>query len=280
MNKIKITIVKYIKQVKDGYIVKFNSPYGIAEGKWFGTKPKLNFEYYINISISIPEDLEWGKQINVIKESVSELTSDENYTYLSGILESIDSYGYSVLRIGDNYVFFSFDEDLELTGKNFIGSYVKIEAEEICLSEIEKIEIIYDASTRKNSCYIELLPDKYKGKCWNTSSIYFTENNFGYIEPVIEKCYKEFEYYAFNEIEIDTWKLIIQELEKIKQYLADDPNPNSLRDVLGFKFKSSEKRFIENYDTNLKQLISMITDFQSWIKEKSVSTKFICVLGM
>ncbi|MGE7024560.1 hypothetical protein [Solibacillus cecembensis] len=142
------------------------------------------------------------------------------------------------------------------------------------------IEIIYDASTLEGSCYIEVLPDKYKGECWNTSSIFFTEENFGYIMPAFEKCYKKFDYYAFNEIDIETWKLIIRELEKMKQYLSDNPNPHSLKDVLGFQFVNSEEEFLENYDTNFKQLISMITEFQLWINEKSVSAKFISVLGM
>ncbi|MEQ6353597.1 hypothetical protein ABNX05_03105 [Lysinibacillus sp. M3] len=142
------------------------------------------------------------------------------------------------------------------------------------------IEIIYDASTVEDSCYIEVLPDKYKGKCWNASSIYFTEENFGYIMPAFEKCYKKFDYYSFNEIDIENWKLIIWELEKMKQYLSDNPNPHSLKDVLGFLFLNSEEEFLVNYDTNLKQLISMITEFQSWIIEKSASAKFISVLGM
>ncbi|MFJ5566205.1 hypothetical protein [Lysinibacillus xylanilyticus] len=142
------------------------------------------------------------------------------------------------------------------------------------------IEIIYDASTLEGSCYIEVLPDKYKGECWNTSSIFFTEENFGYIMPAFEKSYKKFDYYAFNEIDIETWKLIIRELEKMKQYLSDNPNPHSLKDVLGFPFVNSEEEFLENYDTNFKQLISMITEFQLWINEKSVSAKFISVLGM
>ncbi|MFJ5565940.1 hypothetical protein [Lysinibacillus xylanilyticus] len=142
------------------------------------------------------------------------------------------------------------------------------------------IEITYDLSTLEDNCYLEVLPDKYKVKCWYTSSIFFTEENFGYIMPAFEKCYKKFDYYDANEIDIETWKLIIWELEKMKQYLSDNPNPHSLKDVLGFLFLDSEEEFLKNYDTNLKQLISMITEFQSWINEKSVSTKFITVLGM
>lgn len=66
----------------------------------------------------------------------------------------------------------------------------------------------------------------------------------------------------------------------MKQYLANNPNPYSLKEIIGFPFTDSEEEFIDHFDTNVKQLISMITQFLSWIEEKSASTKFISVLGM
>jgi hypothetical protein len=142
------------------------------------------------------------------------------------------------------------------------------------------IEIIYNTSNLEGTCYIEILPDKYSGVCWNTSSIFFSEDNFGYIMPVFEKCHKKFDYYAFNEIEIDTWKLILKELEAVKQYLSNNPDPRTLKEVLGFPFVYSEREFNEDYESNLLQLISMITEFQVWISEKSLTTKYISVLGI
>ncbi|KKB73304.1 MULTISPECIES: hypothetical protein [Bacillus] len=142
------------------------------------------------------------------------------------------------------------------------------------------IEIIYGTDALEGSCYIEILPDKYRGKCWNTSSIYFTGDNFGYMMPAFEKCYKPFDYFAFNEMDTDTWKLIMKELEVMKQNLINDPDPHSLKDVLGFPFVYSEEEFLENHQANIKQLISMISEFQTWIEEKSDSTQFISVLGM
>ncbi|MFF2874980.1 hypothetical protein ACFVR2_01530 [Gottfriedia sp. NPDC057991] len=121
-----IIVVRYMKELADGYIVNFNSLYSSAEGKWVGSKPKLNFKY--NIEIDIPEILEWEKQINKIDEEFSQIASNDNHVYFSGVLESVDSDGYSVLRIGNNILAF------ELTGDNYpIGSYVKIETEQILL---------------------------------------------------------------------------------------------------------------------------------------------------
>lgn len=142
------------------------------------------------------------------------------------------------------------------------------------------IEIITDVHNLEGTCYIEVLPDIYKGECWNTSSIYFTEENFSYMLPVFEKCCKEFDYYAFNEIDIDTWKVISFELEQLKIFLIEKPVKITLKEVLGFPFVYSEKEFMENYDTNSAQLITMITQFQLWIQKKSLVTSFISVLGI
>jgi hypothetical protein len=125
----KITILKCIKQVEDGYIVRFDSHYGVAEGKWVGTEPKLNSEYYIEIDI--PGLLEWGNQVIPIKENISQITSSKNRIYLSGILESVFDDGFAVLKIGDNIVAF------ELTGENYTtGTYVRIETDSISLFDI------------------------------------------------------------------------------------------------------------------------------------------------
>ncbi|AUZ26538.1 hypothetical protein C1T28_08250 [Bacillus subtilis] len=142
------------------------------------------------------------------------------------------------------------------------------------------INVIYDIKTLEGSCYIEVLPDRYNDKCWNASSIFFTEDNFGYIVPVFEKCYKKFDYFGVNEIDTDTWKIILKELESLKRNLTNDPKPESLKGILGFPFCYSEKEFMENYNINVKQLCLMITEFQLWIEEKSVSAKFISILGM
>ncbi|CEG26281.1 hypothetical protein [Bacillus sp. B-jedd] len=122
----KVIVVEYMKELADGFMVKFTSPFGTAEGKWIGTKPLLDFEYHIEIDI--PEVLEWGKQIENIGEKINQIKSVGEHIYLSGVLESVAADGYSVLRIGNNIVVF------ELTRANCpIGSFVQIEIDEILL---------------------------------------------------------------------------------------------------------------------------------------------------
>ena len=120
-----VKILKCVKQVADGFIVGFYSQYGTAEGKWVGTEPNLNGEYYIEIDI--PGICEWGKQVIPINEKISQIKSNQNRIYLSGKLESVDE-GFAVLRIGDSIVAF------ELIGEEYTtGTYVRVETDIITL---------------------------------------------------------------------------------------------------------------------------------------------------
>lgn len=98
--------------------------------------------------------------------------------------------------------------------------------------------------------------------------------------PAIEKHYKTFDYYAFSDIDIETWKLIVVELEQTQKYLTTNFAQSKLKDYIGFIFGSSEQKFLSDVDNNVKQLISMIEQFQEWITEKSKTHLFISVLGI
>lgn len=112
---------------------------------------------------------------------------------------------------------------------------MKLKISEILLEDKENmIEIIYDISQLKGSCYIEVLPGKYMGKCWNKESIFLTEEDFGFIMPIIKKCYSEFDYYSLNEIKREVWVKILSELEKLREYLKDSPKKDSISKFVGF----------------------------------------------
>jgi hypothetical protein len=146
--------------------------------------------------------------------------------------------------------------------------------------EQEAIEIISDVNILQGSCYMEIFPNNYEGGYWNESSIFLTEENFGYIMPVFEKCCEEFDYCGVNGMDIRTWNEILKELEEMKQYLLNHPEPHSLEHIVGFIYDGVEEAFMKDYNENRKQLISMITEFQVWIEEQSKTTKVISVLGM
>lgn len=65
------------------------------------------------------------------------------------------------------------------------------------------------------TCYFELLPGPYCGKCWNEGSVFLSEGAFGLFEPVIASHEPRFDHYSFVEIPRPTWEYILVELDQL-----------------------------------------------------------------
>lgn len=146
---------------------------------------------------------------------------------------------------------------------------------------ISPIEIIYDLESLSGTCYVEIKPGKYTGEHWNKESIFFTDETFTYFSHAIEKHYTNYSLWGLNEINRQTWKSILEELESLKCFLMSNPKPNDLKDHIGFLYlDTTEKYFIENLNKNINSLIKIITEFQSRIMEKCKNNEFISILGI
>ena len=86
---------------------------------WVGDKPEIGNVY--EIELDIDGILIWGKDVTLSNDVSFSIEFNENFTFLYGILESVDSDGYAVLRMDDSIISF-------LTqGDPFdIGSSIKI----------------------------------------------------------------------------------------------------------------------------------------------------------
>ena len=145
----------------------------------------------------------------------------------------------------------------------------------------KRIEIIYDLEILQGTCYVEIKPGKYSGDNWNKGSIFFTDETFTYFSKAIEKHFKNYSLWGVSEINRDTWKLILAELENLKKFLTNDLKPKELKNHIEFLYlKITEKYVLENLNNNLKDLVKVITDFQSWIVEKSKNNEYISILGV
>jgi len=96
---------------------------------WKGNRPEIGKTYYVELDID--GVYVWGQDIVLSNENIS-IISNEESTSLSGIFESIDDDGYSVLRMGDYIIPF-------LTkGISFeIGSEININAKLISAYPID-----------------------------------------------------------------------------------------------------------------------------------------------
>lgn len=140
--------------------------------------------------------------------------------------------------------------------------------------------IIKDIKELEGSCYIEVLPGKYLNKCWNDSSVFFTEEDFALLETSIEKEFETYDHYAFNEIPKETWIKILRRLDELNLLLKEQPCIESLRSYVGFLYECTEEDFIKKYEENLERLKEMILDFKTWINEKLIDNEYISILGI
>lgn len=124
----KVQINRVINQTK-GYTVAFSNVYGSATAFWNGTEPQANKEYFVEIEI--PEVLNWQKDITITDMNCKIEELDNGMAYISGVLESVEDDGYTVMKIGDSII------AIETQGEPpIIGSYIKFATSSIFLYEV------------------------------------------------------------------------------------------------------------------------------------------------
>ncbi|MGB8451169.1 MAG: hypothetical protein WCD89_02455 [Anaerocolumna sp.] len=122
-------IIKRIINLEQGYNVAFSSEYGNATAIWNGAEPQINKEYFVEIEVS--GVLLWQKDISVTDIECKIEEMDNGVVYLSGVLESIEDDGYTVIKIGDSIV------AIETQGvPPVINSCIKLVAKNIALYEV------------------------------------------------------------------------------------------------------------------------------------------------
>ncbi|WP_339300803.1 hypothetical protein MKY92_11830 [Paenibacillus sp. FSL R5-0623] len=100
------------------------------------------------------------------------------------------------------------------------------------------MKIIRDREELEGTGYIEVLPGKYLGHCWNENSIYFDEEVFGYIEKTIESIFSGYDHYAFNEIHRKTWEVILEDLKTFANLLDEKVTMELINEHVYFFFGS------------------------------------------
>ncbi|WP_068783348.1 hypothetical protein [Paenibacillus phocaensis] len=142
------------------------------------------------------------------------------------------------------------------------------------------MKLIRDMKELEGTCYIEVLPGKYLGQCWNENSIFFDEEVFGYLEKSLENIFSGYDHYAFNEIHRDTWLVILERLNTLVNLLDENVTIELLKEHVYFVFGSSEEEFRQDFDNNVQRLRELIIEFVTWIKEQLKTQDYVSVLGI
>jgi hypothetical protein len=140
--------------------------------------------------------------------------------------------------------------------------------------------VITDPKSLQGTCYMEVLPGKYCGKCWNAESTYFEEEHFGFLEEVIARHWPQYDHYAFNEINALAWHNIISDMEAIERAITGGARTDDLGGQIRFNFTPSRDKFIANEAANLVELRDTIDEFTHWLRRQLDAQETISVLGM
>jgi len=145
---------------------------------------------------------------------------------------------------------------------------------------MEEMRIIRDNGTLTGTCYMEILPGKYEGKCWCNESIYFEEETFRPIEYIIEGVVPGYDHYAFTIIEKKNWIRIIEKLQQFLSHLQRAKELWEVEDALHFMYRETRQEFALDFQNNKNKLFKVINEFCDWLESHLDSRQYISVLGL
>ena len=145
---------------------------------------------------------------------------------------------------------------------------------------MEEIRSITDKAELEGTAYIELLPGKYKGHCWNDGSLFFEEEVFGYFEPTIEAHAQDFDHYAFTEVAATQCSAISDALKSLSAGISAATQMQELPPQLGFLFNGTEERFSQNFEANSRALAALANELARWFTDQSSANECVTILGI
>lgn len=145
---------------------------------------------------------------------------------------------------------------------------------------MDDIRLIRDPKELSGTLYIEVLPGKYAGRCWNHGSLFVPEEVFGCLEQLIERRETRYDHWAFTEIARETWELLIPDFVALANALENASGIDDIRGQLRFIFRASESRFATNFRGNADRLAALIRELVAWINDQLSRHDMIAILGI
>lgn len=127
--------------------------------------------------------------------------------------------------------------------------------------------------------YIELSLGRYRRKHWEDTSLFFDEDVFALIEPIIVANVRRYDHYEINEVNAETWQAVIVDLKKFGCYLAAAGCAEEIDSRVLWMYDSRES-FNHDFQRNKADLITMINELILWVERNIGKYGEIAILGM
>ncbi len=145
---------------------------------------------------------------------------------------------------------------------------------------MESIRVIRDISELEGTAYIELLPGSYNNKCWNEGSIFFEEEVFGCLEPIISRHVPSYDHYAFTEIAASKWTAIIKDFQMLEYALEPSTSLSELAETIGFAYFGAQECFADDFIGNKSALRHLLQEVVIWVTTEASRHGKITILGL
>lgn len=145
---------------------------------------------------------------------------------------------------------------------------------------MEPITIVRDPALLEGTAYIELLPGGYRDSCWNAGSLFFTEEVFGYVEPIIERHEPRFDHFAFVDVERSAWDAILNDLAHVERALRAAASIDDVPPLVGFFYPGTKQEFAASFRDNADALAALLAELGLWLREQLSRNHIVAVLGM
>jgi hypothetical protein len=142
------------------------------------------------------------------------------------------------------------------------------------------LRILKDKSQLQGTAYIELLPGKYKGTCWNRGSLFLDEDTFGFFEGIVVKNLPDYDHYAFTEVTTPRWEPIIAKLNDFAAELRAARSPADLPADIYYFMNDTEQRFLADFSGNVQLLHQVSTELVGWLEAQAKQHDTITILGL
>ncbi|HEX8830885.1 MAG TPA: hypothetical protein VF705_06960 [Longimicrobium sp.] len=145
---------------------------------------------------------------------------------------------------------------------------------------MEPITILRDPAELGGTAYIELVPGGYRDSCWNEGSVFFTEEVFGFIEPIIERHEPRFDHFAFVDVERSTWNAILDDVAELERALRAAHSVDEVAPLMGFFYLGTKGDFAAAFRENADALAAVLHELRVWLREQLSRENVVAILGM
>jgi hypothetical protein len=142
------------------------------------------------------------------------------------------------------------------------------------------LRVIKDKAFLEGTAYIELMPGRYTGECWNQGSLFLDEDTFGFFEGIISNQLPEYDHYAFTEVSSSRWEPIVSRLKGFAAEVRAAREPAELpRDIYYF-MNDTEQRFAEEFSENSRRLQEVASELATWLETAANNNDAVTILGL